>query len=318
MAETLRILITYTLSSDQIDRIRKVSPRLDVRYAPEVSDAEQYFSSAEVLFGDIDRDQFIKMPNLRWIQISTVGAEKFLFPELMQSPVVLCCAKGMHKFQMTELLFGMMLGVSRKLFSYYDLQKNKEWTTSLIRQSNVLTGKTLGVIGVGSIGTQMAKVAKSFGMYVIGTKRTPVNIEWVDEMLPPSGLNTLLSRADHIVLVAPLTTDTQKMIGEKEFDLMKPTAVFYNLGRGASVDEMALIQAMEARKISAAILDVFDEEPLRKESPLWTLPNVFITPHIGGPIPHYKSLLIEIFIDNMKRFLEGKDYATAIDKRKGY
>jgi len=318
MIDAIQILITYTLSDDQLQSVRNVSPRLDVRYVPRQSEAEEFFPSAEILFGDIDRIQYLKMPKLRWIQISTVGAERFLFPELLNSPVALCCAKGMHKFQMTELLFGTMLAVSRKLFSYYDLQKKKEWTTSLVKESDVVNGRTLGIIGVGSIGTQMAKVAKSFGMYVIGTKRTPTSIEWVDEMLPPSRLDVLLSRSDHIVLVVPLTPDTTNMIGEREFSLMKSTAVFYNLGRGASIDEKALIRSLRTKKIRAAVLDVFDAEPLPKESPLWTLPNVFVTPHVGGPIPHYKGLLTAIFIENLKRFLEGKDFATAVDKSKGY
>src|SRR5271169_6800729 len=170
------------------------------------------------------------MPHLRWVQISTVGADRFLYPELLQSNVTLCCSRGMHKFQVTELLFGSMIGITRKLFSYHDLQKKTEWTTALIKESDVIAGKTLGIVGLGSIGTLMAKVAHSFGMKVIGTKRTPQPVEYVDEVLAPSQLEKLLKNSDHVVNVTPLTPETTKMFGKKEFAAMKPSAVFYNFG----------------------------------------------------------------------------------------
>ncbi len=224
----------------------------------------------------------------------------------------------MHKFQMTELLFGMMISITRKLFSYHDLQKNNEWTTGLIKDSDVIAGKTLGIVGLGSIGSMMAKVGKSFGMKVIGTKRTPHAVEFVDEVFSPSQMEKLLHSSDHVVNVTPLTPETTKMFGEKEFAAMKPTAVFYNFGRGASVDGDALVKALEQGTIKAAALDTFEEEPLPKNNQLWSAKNIFITPHIGGPIPHYYHLLTEIFIDNLKRYLDGHPFLTAVDKAKGY
>ena len=258
------------------------------------------------------------MPNLRWVQISTVGSDRFLYPELLRSGVTLCCSRGMHKFQMTELLFGLMIGMSRNLFAYHDLQKENEWTAALIKESDLITGKTLGIVGLGSIGSTMAKVGKSFGMKVIGTKRTPVLMEFVDEILAPSQLERLLKISDHVVNVTPLTPDTAKMFGEKEFSTMKQSAVFYNFGRGASVDAEALMKALERGTIKAAALDTFEEEPLPKNSPLWNAKNIVITPHVGGPIPHYYHLLTEIFIDNLKRYLDGTPFMTAVDKAKGY
>ncbi len=135
MNTSVQLLITYTLSDNQLRRISEVSPRVEVHYAPDQSSANKFFSSAEVLFGDIPKEQFIQMPLLRWVQISTVGADRFLYPDLLRSDVVLCCSKGMHKYQMTELLFGLMIGIARELFSYYDLQRDKEWTATLIKTS---------------------------------------------------------------------------------------------------------------------------------------------------------------------------------------
>ena len=224
----------------------------------------------------------------------------------------------MHKSQMTELLFGLMIGITRKLFLYHDLQKENEWTTALIKESDVIAGKTLGIVGLGSIGSMMAKVGKSFGMKVIGTKRTPQPVEFVDEVLAPSQMEKLLRNSDHVVNVTPLTPETTKMFGEKEFAAMKPSAVFYNFGRGASVDGDALVKALEQGRIKAAALDTFEEEPLPKNNQLWNAKNIFITPHIGGPIPHYYHLLTEIFIENLKRYLDGKPFLTAVDKAKGY
>ncbi len=318
MKTSHQLLITYTLTPGQLQRITEVSSLIDVHYAPTLEEGKKQFSSAEILFGDIPRDQFLLMPQLRWVQISTVGSDRFLYPELLESDVTLCCSRGMHKSQMAELLFGLMISITRKLFLYHDHQKEKEWTTALIKESDVIAGKTLGIVGLGSIGSMMAKVGKSFGMKVIGTKRTPQPVEFVDEVLAPSQMEKLLRNSDHVVNVTPLTPETTKLFGEKEFAAMKPTAVFYNFGRGASVDGDALVKALEQGRIKAAALDTFEEEPLPKNNQLWNAKNIFITPHIGGPIPHYYHLLTEIFIDNLKQYLDGKPFLTAVDKAKGY
>jgi phosphoglycerate dehydrogenase-like enzyme len=318
MSAPHRILVTYKLSENQLARIANVSPDVEVLYEPTPEGAKKRFQEAEILFGDIPKQVLVQMPRLRWVQISTVGADLFLYPELLKSDVTLCCSRGMHKYQMTELLFGLMVGISRKLFHYYDLEKEQMWTTSLIRESETLVGKTLGIVGLGSIGSHIAKVAHAFGMKVAGTKRSPVPMENVDEVLSPSQLGRLLEVSDHVVNVSPLTSATVRMFGEKEFRRMKRTAVFYNLGRGASVDTAALIQALESGTLKAAALDTFEEEPLPADHPLWKTKNLFITPHIGGPIPQYTHLLTEIFIDNLRRYLDGRPLGTIVDKAKGY
>ena len=155
-------------------------------------------------------------------------------------------------------------------------------------------------------------------MNIVGTKRDPVPVDSVDEVLSPSQLERLLEVSDHVVNVTPLTPETTRMFGEKEFRKMKSTAVFYNLGRGASVDTNALIKALENGTLKAAALDTFEEEPLPKNNSLWKTKNLFITPHIGGPIPQYNHLLAEIFIDNLRRYLDGRPLGTIVDKTKGY
>lgn len=313
-----QVLITYRISDTQLRSILDVSPDFHIEYHPDPAEAAKYLAEAEILFGDIPKEQFVQMPRLRWVQISTVGADRFLYPELLKSKVVLCCSRGMHKYQMAELLFGLMIGISRKLFAYYDLQKEQSWTTSLIRESDLLTGKTLGIVGLGTIGSHMAKVARGFGMLVIGTKKTPGHVDFVDEVFAPTELTVVLGRSDHVVNVTPLTPETTKMFGEREFRSMKSSAIFYNLGRGASVDSDALIKALEAGTIKAAALDTFEEEPLPTNNPLWRAKNIYITPHIGGPIPHYYNLLTEIFLENLRRHLDGRPLATVVDKVKGY
>ncbi len=318
MNASRKLLITYSLTQRQLQRISDSVPLVEIAYSPAADEAKKHYSSTEILFGDIPREQFLLMPKLRWVQISTVGADRFLYPELLRSDVQLCCSRGIHRNQMTELLFGLMISITRKLFAYHDLQKECEWTGSLIKESDVIAGKTLGIVGLGSIGSSMARVGKSFGMKVIGTKRTPVPVEFVDEVLSPSRLEELLRSSDHVVNVTPLTPETTKMFGAKEFAAMKPGAIFYNFGRGASVNSDALIQALERGTIKAAALDTFEEEPLPKNNPLWNARNIFITPHVGGPIPHYFHLLTDIFIDNLKQYLDGRPLLTAVDKSKGY
>ncbi|HTX18387.1 MAG TPA: D-2-hydroxyacid dehydrogenase [Bacteroidota bacterium] len=318
MSSSPLVLITYRISDTQLDAIRQVSPRLRIKYAPTAEEAQRWHGETEILFGDIPSELFLRLPLLRWVQIATVGADRFLYEELLRSDVELCCSRGMHKYQMAELLFGLMVGISRRLYAYHDLQKKNEWTGALIRESDTLVGKTLGIAGLGSIGTHIASVGRAFGMHIVGTKRSPEPVPNVEKVFSPRELGDMLRISDHVVNVTPLTPETTKMFGENEFREMKPTAVFYNLGRGASVDTPALISALERGSIKAAALDTFEEEPLPSDSPLWKTKNLYLTPHVGGPIPHYTHHLVDIFIDNLRRYLDGRPLGTVVDKKKGY
>lgn len=213
----------------------------------------------------------------------------------------------------------MMLSLTRNLHKQMRSQINKEWRS----EGNLpeMHGKTIGILGVGSIGLEVARLAKAFGMEVLGFRRSGKPEAEVDEMIEygAEGLNELLRRSDYVVNTLPLTQETYRIIGKEQFEIMKPTALYINIGRGGTTDEGALINALREGQIAGAGLDVFEEEPLSQESPLWELENVILTPHVSGNTEHYARRAMDIFIDNFKDYLSGKlPERNRVDLDKGY
>lgn len=181
-----------------------------------------------------------------------------------------------------------------------------------------LHGKTLGILGLGAIGRALAARAAAFGMRVVGTKRTPQDVPHVERVYPPEGTDEVLRQADYVAIVLPLTAATRGLIDGRALRLMKASAVLINVGRGAIVDEPALIDALQARRIAGAGLDVFEREPLPADSPLYDMEHVIITPHVSGASPAYYDRAIPLFCDNLRRFLAGQSLANVVDPARGY
>jgi len=185
----------------------------------------------------------------------------------------------------------------------------------------VLRSKTVGIVGLGNIGREVARLAKAFGMRVVATRRSVKRVaraKYVDILLPREQLLRLLSESDFVVLSLPFTSETNKLIGEKELRTMKPTAYLINIARGNIVDEEVLIRALDEHWIAGAGLDVFATEPLPPDSRLWEFPNVIFSPHIAGGMEDYNIRTIELFCENLRRYLSGKNLFNVIDKKKGY
>jgi phosphoglycerate dehydrogenase-like enzyme len=202
--------------------------------------------------------------------------------------------------------------------SYYDLKRKKQWERII---PGVLHSKTVGVVGLGSIGQEVARLAKSFGMKVIATRRSVSEVtqtKTVDVTLPHTRLHQLLSESDFVVLTVPLTAETTKLIGEQELHTMKSSAYLINVARGGVVDEGILIRALEDGWIAGAGLDVFATEPLPAESPLWELPNVIFTPHVTGDMADYNAQATAVFCENLPRYLGGEELLNVVDKNRGY
>ncbi|MGA9363070.1 MAG: D-2-hydroxyacid dehydrogenase [Bacteroidota bacterium] len=319
MPSELVILVTYNLSPPNLQRIKNVSPSIEVIATDDPKKIEMSLPNATVIFGEVKPGYLPPAKKLRWVHYPYAGVDKALFPEFVASGITLTCSRGLHKHQMTELLFGMMLTFTRRLFTYRSYQREKKWDTSPFRETELLSDSTLGLLGVGAIGAEMARAAKGFGMRVIGLKRDPfAHVENVDVLLGRGDLPRLLHNSDHIVVILPLTPETKNLITEKEFGLMERKPFFYNLARGSIVNTRDLIQALQQGKIKGAGLDVFDEEPLAKASPLWSMENVIITPHVGGLVPHYIREAIGSFLENLSRYLKGDDLLNVVDKRRGY
>jgi phosphoglycerate dehydrogenase-like enzyme len=227
-------------------------------------------------------------------------------------------ANGVHAYPISETIFALMLSLTRKIDTYIKQQQEKTWHHANMKQE--IHEKTIGIIGVGKIGKETAKIAKAFGMTVLGMRHSGKSEEYVDEMFTQKQLNTLLPRCDYIVLTLPLTPETQGMFGKTEFQLMKPSAFFINIGRGNLVVENELVHALKDNQIAGAGLDVFETEPLPEKSPLWEMNNVIITPHTSGNTEFYDQRLIQdIFIPNLKDYLDGKNPSiNLLDYKKGY
>lgn len=274
-------------------------------------------AGAEVIYGFIPPENIIRRaPKLRWINAPSAGVERFLTPDIIESQVILTNSRGIHSTQMGETTFEMLLMLARKAPLFFRLQRERKWQRIV---PGILHAKTLAVLGLGVIGQEIARLGKAFGMRVIAMeKEEMVPGGNVDAVFTPAELGELLSRADYVVVTLPLTPETKEIIGERELRAMKPTAYLVNVARGGVIDEEALIRALSEGRIAGAGLDVFAREPLPAESKLWELPNVIISPHIAGAREDYDTLAVNLFCENLKRYLDGQELMNVVDKKKEY
>ena len=316
------ILLTRNAPEEDLTRIRAVSSHLVVEKAPTMEDALARAAEAEVVFAGRWSDELWKAaPNLRWVQSGGAGVERFLTPEFVASPILLTNAAGIYAIPIADHVIAFMLAFSRGFPHYLRNQAERkwEWDAGPSGGGDELNGKTLGIVGLGGIGLEAAKRAKSFGMRVIATRRRPDrSTPFADEVRAPNALPWLLAESDYLALCAALTLRTRHLIGERELRLMKPTAYLINIGRGGLIDEHALVLALQSGRLAGAGLDVFAKEPLPADSPLWSLPNVIITPHSSGSSPRSHDRLMELFCENLRRYLAGEELLNVVDKAEGY
>jgi phosphoglycerate dehydrogenase-like enzyme len=249
---------------------------------------------------------------LRWVQVMGAGVNAFLdapFPP----KVVLTRVEGVFGPWMAEYVFGWLLWASQRTETFRIAQRLRRWEPV---NPLLLRGKTLGIVGVGSIGRVVASVGRAFQMRVLGLSRTGRRVPEVDRVYRRPAFHEFLGASDYVVLVVPLTPETRGMLGEPELHAMKPEAWIVNLGRGSLIQEPALVRALQERWIAGAVLDVFSEEPLPTEHPLWGMPNVVVTPHISGP--SLPEEIAPIFNENLRRFLNGRPLQGRVDIRRGY
>jgi len=259
---------------------------------------------------------------LKWIHFGSAGVEKSLTPTLLKSKTIITNASGVHANPVSEFALGMMIYLSKKFNGCEKFKKDKEWTQwELARQTIQLKGKTVGIIGFGSIGKAIAKKCKAFDMNVIATRRLQKKMEskkTVDELIPISELDYLLKNSDYVVITCPLTPLTKGLIRKSQIKKMKSTAFLINIARGAIIDETALIQALENKSIAGVALDVFENEPLPKSSQLFTFDNAFLSPHISGNFPEYQKDVVLQFADNLNRYVDGKALKNRVCKKRLY
>ncbi len=313
----LKILATFDLPEEYAKRYEnqyhtQVSVCKDKEQLPDaVHDADILIVSWRLPAGAI-----ASAGSLKWIHSIGAGVDGILTPDVLESKVVVTSSSGIHREPISEHVLAFMLSFVRSFHTFARQQMRKEWKRAELRE---LAGKTLGIIGLGEIGSEIAMKAKVFRMRVLAVKRTPGEKPTsVDELWTQDRLKDLLGNSDFVVLSLPLTPETRGFIGEPELRAMRKSAYFINISRGKIVQEAKLIQALREEWIAGAGLDVFEEEPLPANSPLWEIPNVIITPHVAGSNPQYTERAMAIFEENLKRFLKGDELLNLVDKRLGY
>ena len=251
--------------------------------------------------------RLVETRSLRWVHSISAGVEHLPLSPMAERGILLTNSAGAYATAMAEYALAAMIMLARSLPSWLEGQRQRRWLEADSFDANVLRGKRLGIVGYGAVGRELAVPARALGMEVWATKRSPLflSAEPLDRLVPPSDLHELLGASDFVVLCASLNRSTQHLIGQAELDAMKPTAVLVNVARGGLVDEEALVRALREGRLRAAMLDVTTEEPLPPDSPLWTAPNLFITPHVSGNTPESWRWQVEFFCRNLQLYLDG-------------
>jgi D-2-hydroxyacid dehydrogenase (NADP+) len=253
---------------------------------------------------------------LKWIHITTAGVDTIPFEAIKGKGIMVSNSSGIHRTQIAEQVLGMMISFTRGLFFNAQNQLQKTWNQ--VYPLDELYGKTICIVGAGRIGQELARKAKVFDMHVIGIKSNPLPLDHFDRVLGLDQMMGAFEKSDFVINLLPLTPATTKLYGKEEFAAMKDTTIFLNFGRGPSVDEEALIQALQNKTISGAGLDVFATEPLPVESPLWSMPNVIISPHNAGGLERLEDRMIETFFINYKAYREGAPLPNQVDLNRRY
>jgi phosphoglycerate dehydrogenase-like enzyme len=336
MPPTLDVLVTMRFTDAQLDRLRGVSPELRVsREDPTSAD----YSRTDVLYAGAPPRDLSRVPNLKWVQLHMAGVDGLAeHPLYAQSAIPLVTASGVHAATIAEYAITVLLALAHRVPRMVEWQARGTWPPDEQRWPlfvpSEVRGATLGVVGYGSIGRELARVAKAaFAMKVLACKRDPSQRTDAGYALPgtgdperllpdawlgPDGLPDLLARSDVVVLCAPLTARTRRLNGARELALMKPSAYLINVGRGASVDETALAEALQARRIAGAGVDVFAQEPPPAGHPLYALDNVIVSPHVSGFLPSYDDKCTDLFAENLRRYLAGAPLLNLVDRARGY
>lgn len=345
--EKLHVLLTVPLQEAEIQMIEAVDPRLDVAYAMEevlaelglprttmsslMKSARQrdippteasraldgMLTHTEVIFGwRLPRKVRSRAPRLKWVQSSSVGIDLMVAGSgLLESEVILTTASGVSTTAVAEAALGLIFMLAKKASVLIANQGTRRWEPLVFA---VLKGKTMGIVGLGKIGREVARVAKALGMTTLSSTKLEDDTSGVDRVFPPEQLRKMLPDCDFVVVTVPLTPETKGLIGEAELKAMKPTAYLVNVSRGTIIRQEMLIRALKEGWIAGAGLDVYEVEPLPTSSELWTLPGVIVSPHSAGVMEQYMTAVTGIFCENLRHFLAGEPLVNEFNKKRGY
>lgn len=337
----VHVLSTRSFADAWLDQLRALSPRLVIdQVTADTADQvpDSVWAEVEVLYTWGALPDPAQAPNLRWVQLDTAGVNHLLDTPLWKSDVALTTLNGVAPSNMAEFALMMMMAFGHRLPLMLELQRRREWPSFQFRWENFtpheLRGATLGVIGYGTIGRELGRLAHAFGMRVLGMNRSghssarPLTFAIPalqglpggepDELFTPARLGEMAAACDYVVVIAPYTEATHHLVDEAALRAMKSSAVLINIARGGVVDEAALTRALQEGWIAGAALDVFEQEPLPADSPLWGMPNVIISPHAAGFTARYYAVIQELFGENLRRYLAGEPLLNQVDRTRQY
>ncbi|HSM56443.1 MAG TPA: D-2-hydroxyacid dehydrogenase [Candidatus Sulfomarinibacteraceae bacterium] len=331
------VLVTAPFPERLLDKIRSVSSEIEVEQfpLPDRKWPEDKTTQAEVYYAISGLPGPEQAPNLRWVQTHWAGVNHVRDHPIWDSDIVITTASGVHATNMAQYVMAQILAWANRVPRWLHYQRAGEWPEKRWEKflPDELRGKTLGIAGYGSIGREVARLARAFGMTVLATKRDAKRLEDEDyamanvgdpggqlaaRIYPGEATRSMVAECDYVVITLPLTERTHHLFDEEIFRAMKPTAFLVNVGRGPIIKEEDLVRALKKGYIAGAGLDVFETEPLPKDSPLWKMENMIISPHISGFTSQYDERATDLFVDNLRRYLNGEPLVNVVDREEEY
>jgi len=319
----LTVLVLTPGSDPSLEPLARAGEGVGFFFGSRPQDFASVAADADVLFDSVSgqatlEGTFALAPRLRWVHARSAGLDGVLFPALVESPVVLTNSRGVYSVPLGEFVLAAVLHFAKDLRRMVSSQEEGRWDPFDVTE---VRGQTLGIVGYGDIGERIAERARGFGLHVLALSRRHAEGRQdplVDEFLPRERLLDLVSRSDYVAVTLPLTPETRGLIAAREIAAMKPAAVLVNVGRGAVVDEPALIQALEKHRIRGAALDVFETEPLPAGHAFYRLENVLLSPHCADHTATWRDDAVRLFLDNLERFQRGQPLRNVVEKSRGY
>jgi phosphoglycerate dehydrogenase-like enzyme len=307
------------------ERLRIDFPRIEIVHLASYEGVEEQLRDSEIVFTiSLRPEQFALAKRLRWIHAPAAAVHQLLIPEVVNSDVVVTNAREVHGPVVAEHVIALVFALAKKIPQAVRLQQRRVWGQESMwndgPKPREVAGATLGLIGLGSIGGEVAGRASALGMRVIGVREHAEREKppWIDEVFSSDRLDQMLPQCDYVVLAAPLTPATRGLMNARRLRAMKPDSYLINVGRGPLIDAAALVEALRERRIAGAALDVFEQEPLPEDSPLWNLDHLLITPHTAALTEKLWQRHYHLFSQNLRRHLEGEPLLFVVDKQRGY
>lgn len=314
--DKLKVLIGSRQAPAVEAMLSDVPSGVEVRFLPQGESLREHIADVDILFGGIGEDAIAEAAALRWVHQPHAGVEGFMFPTFKASDVILTNCRGLYGTQIAEHAFALLLSITRRIPEQLEFMKTKHWERIPCVE---LAGMTMGILGLGGIGRAIAARAQAFEFDVIAADSESIDKpDTVSELFDLDGLMAFLAASNILMICCPSTPETHKLLSHAQFNQMPDASYIVNVSRGKVVDEAALIAALQSGKIAGAGLDVTYTEPCPPESPLWEQQNVILTSHSAGSSQHIRRRAMQLFIDNLHRYVKGEPLTNVVDKQKGY